>query len=255
MTHWLDPVRRTLDLRETPVTVFFRDDDAGWDDDALERLMDLFEDAGLPLDLAVIPTALSAERARDLRARVAGGTGLGVHQHGWSHANHETVGRKCEFGDSRSRARQFEDIAQGRQLIRTRLGDAVAPIFTPPWNRCTRDTAECLVLLGFTTLSRDLTAGTFDVDGLAELPVTVDWFAKSHGSRLDLPELGRLIASALRSASAPVGLMFHHAVMSARDVGSTGELLGLLARHDAIRARSMADCARQPRPAAAVSTR
>ena len=40
---WLAPVRAALDTAEWSPTVFFRDDDAGWDDDRLMRLLDLSE--------------------------------------------------------------------------------------------------------------------------------------------------------------------------------------------------------------------
>ena len=60
MTGWLDPLRAALDAREEPVTFFFRDDDAGWDDPALEALLDVFEPHGLPLDVAAIPLAATA---------------------------------------------------------------------------------------------------------------------------------------------------------------------------------------------------
>ena len=63
-----------------------------------------------------------------------------VHQHGLAHVNHEPDGRKFEFGPSRTHEEQRADIEAGRRLLAERLGDAVEPIFTPPWNRCTRDT-------------------------------------------------------------------------------------------------------------------
>jgi hypothetical protein len=99
MGGWLEPLRRALDAAERPVGFFFRDDDAGWADDRLWSLLDRFAAAALPVDLAVIPAALAAEPARRLRRRVAASGGLvAVHQHGFSHANHERAGRKHEFG-------------------------------------------------------------------------------------------------------------------------------------------------------------
>ena len=53
---WLDPVRQALD--EGPCTAFFRDDDAGWGDERLWVLLDLFDRRSLPVDLAVIPAEL-----------------------------------------------------------------------------------------------------------------------------------------------------------------------------------------------------
>jgi hypothetical protein len=39
---WLAPLREALDAAPAPVTFFFRDDDAGWRDDRLEALLDVF---------------------------------------------------------------------------------------------------------------------------------------------------------------------------------------------------------------------
>ena len=75
--------------------------------------------------------------------------GIAVHQHGLAHANNEPEGRKHEFGPSRSYEEQRRDIESGRALLRERLDGVLEPIFTPPWNRCTRDTALCLAELGF----------------------------------------------------------------------------------------------------------
>ena len=103
MTAWLDPVREALDRAPAPVTLFFRDDDAGWRDDRLLALLDRFDDVCLPIDLALIPSEIGPESAAALASRVdSSGGRLGLHQHGFAHANHEPEGRKCEFGPSRS---------------------------------------------------------------------------------------------------------------------------------------------------------
>ena len=60
MTGWLEPLHAALDARSAPVWFFFRDDDAGWDDSALEALLDVFEPYGLPLDVAAIPLAATS---------------------------------------------------------------------------------------------------------------------------------------------------------------------------------------------------
>ena len=90
---------RSSTRRPAPVDVFFRDDDAGWRDDRLLALLDLFAEHALPLDVAVIPAALGEPVAAELRGRA--GARLGLHQHGFAHANHEPDGRKHEFGPSR----------------------------------------------------------------------------------------------------------------------------------------------------------
>ena len=41
---WLAPVAAALDAAPAPVNVFFRDDDAGWDDGRLLELLGRFAD-------------------------------------------------------------------------------------------------------------------------------------------------------------------------------------------------------------------
>jgi peptidoglycan/xylan/chitin deacetylase (PgdA/CDA1 family) len=225
---WLDPLRAALDAGDVPVRFFFRDDDAGWDDAGLARLLDVFEPAGLPLDVAAIPAALTPATVALLTGR-AGRNDVTVHQHGFAHVDHEPEGRKCEFGVSRSRDQQAEDVARGRALLRERVGEVPA-VFTPPWNRSAPWTAEVLRELGFDVLSRDLSAGPAGVPGLRELPVTVDWFAKQRKVPVDRTRRGELLAASAR-AEAPVGVMLHHEVMSEEDLADVGELLALVAQH------------------------
>jgi hypothetical protein len=216
MVRWLDPVAAALDGAPAPVPVFFRDDDAGWRDDRLWALLERFEAHGLPLDVAAIPEALGRATARELGSR-----NVAVHQHGLAHVNHEPDGRRYEFGPSRSRDIQRADIAAGRALLAERLGEAVEPIFTPPWNRCTADTGVCLAELGFAVLSRESRAEPLGL--LPELNVSLDWVRLT-------PEQ---FASGFAAATGPVGVMFHHAEMDDDDLDRADELLALLARHDA----------------------
>ena len=135
---WLDPLRRALDLSRTPVPFFFRNDDAGWEDARLWALLDLFNNHHIPIDLAVIPKAISQITAR----RLCKFATVSIHQHGYAHVNHELTGRKCEFGESRSREQQLADITAGKQRLLDLFGPNTEPIFTPPWNRCTSITAD-----------------------------------------------------------------------------------------------------------------
>jgi peptidoglycan/xylan/chitin deacetylase (PgdA/CDA1 family) len=232
MSAWLDKLRQALDRAPQPVAFFCRDDDAGWHDDRLLELLDLFARYAMPIDVAAIPGALTSGLAAELRARLkALPERVAIHQHGFSHRNHEPEGRrKCEFGIARGRARQQSDIEQGKSLLEDLFGTLVSPIFTPPWNRCTSVTGECLMQAGIRILSRDRSATPLCLDGLVELPVNIDWFARARGVRLSLDELGQAIASAVKT-SAPVGIMFHHALMDETERGRAGELLALLASH------------------------
>ena len=239
MENFLDPVRQVLDELAKPADIFFRDDDAGWEDRRLMQLLDLFEHFELPIDLAAIPHAMTNELGRKLLQRMSGNNGnVGVHQHGYAHLNHEKEGRKCEFGASRNRAQQREDIRQGQGRLQQFLGAELDSIFTPPWNRCTVETGECLVELGFAALSRESGAEPLNISGLAELPVTQDWFAHRKGIRLTPLKWGESLAAKL-NASTPVGIMFHHAVMDQDEMNATAELLELLRSHASAHCHSM----------------
>jgi hypothetical protein len=238
MSAWLDPVRLALAAAPAPVTMYFRDDDAGWDDEALYRLLEVFMVFQVPIALAAIPTAVSARLAAELRMLLAvPSPGVSVHQHGFAHVNHETGRRKCEFGQSRPRDRQCQDLANGKERLQQALGCQLPPIFTPPWNRCTRDTAECLVDLGFTILSRDASAEGFGIDALHELPVHLDWSGR-HGVGTGPEHWAATIARTIAGRHL-VGVMLHHAVMNADDRGMLRDLLGVLANGPAVRLRPM----------------
>lgn len=232
MSAWLDPLRRVLDDSPRTADFFFRDDDGGWGDDRLFELLGLFERYDCPIDVAVIPSALTPVLASELRARAEVLSLLGLHQHGFAHANHEPEGsRKCEFGPSRSGEMQRRDIEAGRRRLEELFRMKLAPVFTPPWNRCTQETCDSLEELGFAAISRDASADPLDTRGLVELPVSFDWFAKRKGLRLSLEEAGALLADKVKESIEPVGLMFHHALMDEVEMKAVGELLSLLTEH------------------------
>lgn len=229
MPDWCAPIHAALAQRSTPCTVFFRDDDAGWGDTQLFALLDCFARAAVPLDLAVIPAALSSALARRLLQRMQAGDPVGVHQHGYAHVNCERAGRKCEFGAARGRIAQHVDLKAGRAIMEVAFGLFADPIFTPPWNRCSADTAACLEALGYRALSRDVTAAPFDRPTLVELPVAVDW-CKLRPPASPPPALAERIAACLVSSSR-VGIMLHHAVMDETDLGLLDVLLKALRDH------------------------
>ena len=242
MNAWLEPVVRAMDGAPGPVSFFFRDDDAGAADERLYRLVDLFAMYRAPLDLAVIPDALEARLAKDLvEQQLNAPERLGLHQHGFRHANHEPAGRKAEFGASRTPESQLADIATGRQRLELLLGTHFDPFFTPPWNRCCQATADVLVRLGFTALSRDLGAEPLDLQGLVEVSVSVDWTksAVSGGPS----KLAASIAKAIRAGN-EVGVMLHHATMSEEQMQTLEQLLDLVVRHRRAHCRLMRDIVR-----------
>ena len=227
MSAWLDPLRAALDEINGPTHWFFRDDDAGWNDPRLFALLDCFSEFHIPVDLAVIPTELHDELADALLRRYADGPKLlGLHQHGYCHANHEVTGRKCEFGVSRSATQQAHDIERGANLLRQKLGGALDPFFTPPWNRCSPATVAVLPRFGIHALSRDLTAAPLDVGDMVEIPICVDWSKRQDGVQISNAVLSVNLASAVKRST--VSVMLHHAVMGPADLLALRDFFKLL---------------------------
>jgi hypothetical protein len=228
---WLQPIKDVLENAKKPVRLFFRDDDAGWSTDRLLALLDMFAKAEIPIDLAVIPEALDAKLTDELLLRNQQSTNmLGLHQHGYTHSNNEQEGRKCEFGGSRTKAQQLDDIGRGQKILQAQLGKTLDPFFTPPWNRCTQETVECLEELDFKLLSRDITAKQFTSTKVKQIPVHVDWSKFIKTSSL-LPELGWAIASHLESSN-PTGIMLHHADMDEEQLIPLAELLSVFKNYN-----------------------
>lgn len=227
---WTRSIARALDARAIPLPLFFRDDEAGWADDRLLRLLPLFEDAGLPIDLAVIPATIAPKLAGQLAQR-ARATGLiGLHQHGFAHENHERGIPRSEFGAARSIAAQREDITNGRQRLLACFGAQLDPFFTPPWNRCSSSTAPLLVQAGITALSRDQFADPFFVRNLAECPVAIDWSSKPRGPR-GLELWAARCAEGVANTDRPYGIQLHHLVMDDEERSILVSLLNLFRKH------------------------
>jgi len=194
-------------------------------------MLDVFAHFQFPVDLAVIPAALTPDLSSEFQQRIEQGKQpLGLHQHGYAHLNHQTVGRKCEFGDARDYAQQHFDIAKGRERLTELLGELSQPLFTPPWNRCSQTTVEVLQDLGFKAFSRDSTATPLNNGNLLEIPVHVDWFRKHRGQRINFRQLGQAIARVLES-SQRVAIMLHHQRMGPPELERLDELLELLSSH------------------------
>jgi predicted deacetylase len=238
---WLDSLRQTLDAAPEPVVFFFRDDDAGWADTKLFELIYAFGEYDAPLDVAVIPKAISRNTAARLRALVETcPQEISLHQHGYAHENHEPNGRKSEFGENRTDDLQLADITNGRRILFDLLGPTTDAIFTPPWNRCTTKTATCLRQTGFRYLSRDVTATQINTDGVCELPIAIDWFKQRKGIRLAPREIGDSLSVAA-VGRIPVGVMLHHAIMDKQEHKRLADLLHFLSSHSQARCVLMRD--------------
>jgi len=242
----VNALHAALDAAAAPTEFILRDDDGGWDDARLFALLDCTERAGVPIDVAMIPQATHAPLAASLGARMqARPQLLGVHQHGFAHANHETIERKCEFGAARGLAAQHADLVAGRERLRELFGARVDAIFTPPWNRCSAGTPALLAELGFEALSRD--RGAPVQHALPEIAIDLDWSKQRRlalAAGEDLRErLGRELARCIARHGC-VGVMLHHAEMQAEELTLLAELLAALKSHPRAHWRPMRDVLR-----------
>lgn len=131
-------------------TLWWRDDDAEQDSEALQRLCRLSRDYSIPLNLAVIPAGAD----ESLRPLFQNTPGLQALQHGYSHQNHAPASkRKCELGDDRPLADILQQLSQGQACLVELLGEAFVPALVPPWNRLSDDLVHQLQQQGFVGLS------------------------------------------------------------------------------------------------------
>ena len=216
-------------------TLWWRDDDAIEPTPALDRLLAIRGESGIPLSLAVIPA--------DVDAGLAGiPDAVTVVQHGITHRNlapsHE---KKAELTSGRIRP---EDLAAGRRRLADMFGGRFLPILVPPWNRIDPVLVPMLAKSGFTGLSTfgrrrsaEPAPGIRQVNCHVDI---VDW----HGTRGFIGEqqalaqaVGHLAARRRGEADGdePTGLLTHHLV---HDAECWRFVAGFLARtrgHPAVR--------------------
>ncbi len=157
-------------------TLWWRDDDAVTATPALERLLGLQRDRGVPLALAAIPARAQGALARELERypRIA------VLQHGYAHKNHAGEGeRAIELGGQRRRDRVVAELAKGWCTLTTLFPGRLLPVMVPPWNRVSPELFPDLRALGFRALScfsarprREAVAGLVHTNCHADL---IDW--------------------------------------------------------------------------------
>ncbi|MFQ5984173.1 MAG: polysaccharide deacetylase family protein [Alphaproteobacteria bacterium] len=162
-------------------TLWWRDDDAGPEDRALARLLELGARLGVPLAVAAVPAALAAATA----ARLREADGVDVLQHGYAHRNHARPGeRKNEFGDHRPLEDMLGEIKAGRTRLTERLGGLALPVFVPPWNRMSDQLLVGFGPAGLTGLSAlGPRPRAIPVDGPKQVNVHVDLVAWRNGRR------------------------------------------------------------------------
>ena len=228
-------------------TFWWRDDDAGRPDPALDRLLALATRTALPLGLAVVPAWLAPEVAARLEASP---TAVAVLQHGFAHVNHETTPppgirkiRPAECGGARPPDLALAEIRHGRERLGA-LGPRVLPVFVPPWNRIAPTVLQALPALGCRAVSAfGPRAAAEPVPGLARLNCHVDpivWRESRRfvGASATLERLrAHLVArhEGCADPDEPIGLLTHHRDLDVDFWAFLEQLLDRLRAHPAVR--------------------
>jgi hypothetical protein len=216
---------------DRPTTVWFRADDIGVPGHQCQRMLDTFTTHQVPLALALVPAWLTAPRWEALKASGRDGTHLwGWHQHGWRHKNHESTGKKQEFGPARHPVALRTDLERGRCRLESILGAAFLPAFTPPWNRCSAETLKQLKALEFRAVSRSQGAKPIAPEALPDLFVNVDLHTrKAEQPQEDWTTLLGELETAL--VGGWCGIMLHHQRMNALAFDFLDILLQHMVKH------------------------
>jgi len=194
--------------------VFFRADDVAVPGRQFQELIRIFRHHQVPLSMAVVPAWLTAARWDHVEQICRADRHLWCfYQHGWRHKNHETKGKKQEFGPARSTLAIEHDLRRGRDRLAALMGKAFYPGFTPPWNRCSEATLASLKAAGYRALSRSRGAFPPAPEGLVDVQVNVDLHTrKERTSRQSWEGLFGELTLSIQSGFC--GIMIHHQRMN-----------------------------------------
>ncbi len=193
--------------------IFFRADDIGRIDDNFIRLMELFSAWDMPLCLALVPEWLTADSWQQMSLIAQKEELFCWHQHGLNHSNYESVAKKNEFGKSRSSEEIRDCILTGKSRLDETIGEYSLPVFTPPWNRCSKETMQVLLDLDFLGISRSADVQPPAPFGLPEMAVNIDLHTRRETDPAEgMDNLLNECKAALDAGT--MGFMIHHQRMT-----------------------------------------
>jgi hypothetical protein len=220
---------------------WWRDDDATAPNPALERLLEIGAEQGVPLALAVIPAAASEALAPILACYPLA---LPV-QHGYAHRNHAPSGSKAaELGAERPRVAVLAELAAGWTRLGALFGKRAAPLLVPPWNRIEPSLLSGLPEIGFRLLSTfgprraaEPVPGLLQVNSHLDI---IDWRRGRHftGEAKALACLIEHLAgrrAGTMDDAEPTGLLTHHLAHDEDSWDFVAALLHRTRAHPALR--------------------
>ncbi|SHG82588.1 polysaccharide deacetylase family protein [Cognatishimia maritima] len=204
--------------KDLVLPVWWRDDDAIDLSENLDRLIALSDSVGVPVHLAVIPRNATQALADCIQETPY----LIPVVHGWAHRNHQPAeDTKCEFGENRPIGDRREEAAEGLRRLERLLGDRVAPMFVPPWNRVPKAFHPVLAEIGYRALSTCFPRDQVEAaPGLTQINTHIDPLYWRPARLLSDPDLivDRIVDLLKRRRQGkadnaePFGLLTHHLV-------------------------------------------
>jgi hypothetical protein len=208
----LDELARWSD-RGLTAELWLRDDDAVKPTPALDRLITLTAEFGIPVALAIIPS----RSGPDLAARLDDALHVQPVVHGWSHENHAPHSeKKQELGPHRPRAAILADLNAGLSRLHGFYGRRLVPMLVPPWNRIDSTLLDDLPSSGFGALSA-FGHKLRSRPGLAIVNTHIDIVDSHAGNACRdhawlIAALAAELAQARAGGGRPIGILSHHLV-------------------------------------------
>lgn len=240
MSGRLAELQAALDAAPAPVSFWWRDDDTGVDDPALDGLLGLARELAVPLALAVVPGWLAEATV----ARIKGQDAVWVLQHGWAHVDHARDGeRKIELGGAIAWERLRAQLERGRAILAEAFGARFLRVMVPPWNRIDASIERHLPALGYLAVSTTAELGRDPArDAAFHRDIHLDVMTWQPAAAMQSPEalataLARRIErlADMAPAEEAIGLMTHHQVTGPSGMAILRELLATLRAHPKVR--------------------
>ncbi|MGB0865705.1 MAG: polysaccharide deacetylase family protein [Granulosicoccaceae bacterium] len=197
-----------------PAPLWWRDDDAVADTQALRQLIELQQGGSkVPLHLASIPGSLESS----LPDLIGKSPNTWILQHGYNHHNHALPGqKKIELGGELSTDELMARLGRGRHILVAAFAERYVDIIVPPWNRYDEAATTAIGHLGYKALS-GLGLRTKKPAPFPQLNVhidIIDWReGRFIGTEACLTEITQKLASRRlghSDSTEPLGLMTHH---------------------------------------------
>lgn len=194
-------------------TIFFRNDDLGWMPQQFDKMLSIFRKHQLPLCAAAIP--LYCQDTYKANHFSSDKDILEVHTHGYSHLDHQSSGKKAEFGAERTVEGVTYDLKKAYAITKSLFPEQFYPAFTPPWNRIEGQFIKLLSGAGFKVLSRD-PGKLANVDSIIDLNIDIDIHTSKKGKITDPLKIISAIEQTW-SEKDICGVMLHHKHMEDND--------------------------------------